>query len=251
MCGWKPLGQPLSGPGGNHPDGGPRPEHAVTLSQNELLEGMPLTCFVAIVEDDPLFRENLVELINESAGFRVSSAFASAEEMLEILPTLKPGLMLVDLGLPGMSGVELIREVTDQRPDITCAVHTMYEDHESVFSAIRAGAMGYLLKGEEPASIISGLASLRDGGSPMSAAIARAVIQDIQAGQENKAQLLTARERTVLAFMEKGHTYKEAASELQISVHTIHTHIKNIYEKLHVSNRQQAISRVKESNFPS
>jgi two-component system, NarL family, response regulator len=197
---------------------------------------------LVIVEDDSLLRDNLSLLLREEKDFDVVGAFGSAEEALKNLKPLSPDLMLVDLGLPGMPGIELIREAKGAAPEIEIMAHTIYEDKDTVFSAIKAGASGYLLKGSTPREIIEALRNLRQGGAPMSPKIARKVISEFQQGDIiNDQYILSAREKAILREIEKGMTYKEIADRFNISPHTVHTHIKNTYEKLHAKDRKEAL----------
>ncbi len=196
---------------------------------------------LVIVEDDSLLRYNLSLLLEDEKDFDVVGAFGSAEEALKNLHRLSPDLMLVDLGLPGMSGVELIREAKEKATEIEIMAHTIYEDKDTVFSAIKAGASGYLLKGSTPREIIEALHSLRRGGAPMSPKISRKVIREFQQGNINDQYILSPREKDILREIEKGMTYKEIADKFNISPHTVHTHIKNTYEKLHAKDRKEAL----------
>ena len=153
--------------------------------------------------------------------------------------------MLTDLGLPGMSGIELIKETRRIKPNIEIMALTVFEDRESTFSSIKAGATGYLLKGTTPRELIEALYTLHQGGAPMSPKIARAVLNELRNEHTSDAYLLTPREKDILKGMETGHTYKELAEMLYISPHTVHTHIKHIYEKLQAGNRKQAFLKAR------
>lgn len=157
-----------------------------------------------------------------------------------------PDVLLVDLGLPGMSGTELIRHIKEKAPGIDIMVHTIFDDRDNVFSAIKAGASSYILKGATPRELIEAIHDLRSGGAPMIPEIARSVICEFQEVREEEDSILfTKREKEVLAGLEKGMTYKELAEKMTISHHTIHTHIKNIYEKLHAHGRRDALVKAK------
>jgi two-component system NarL family response regulator len=200
-----------------------------------------------IVEDDPLLRDNLRLLLGGDPGFNLVGAFNSAEDALSALKESQPQMMLADLGLPGMSGVELIQTVKLRLPNIDIIAHTINEDRDSVFSAIKAGASGYLIKGSTPREIIEALYSLRDGGSPMSPRIARAVVrelQDVSSGSDDTF-LLTAKEKAVLSGIQDGLAYKEIGVKLNISSHTVHSHIKKIYEKLQAKNKMEALTNAR------
>jgi two-component system NarL family response regulator len=196
---------------------------------------------VSIVEDDVLLRQNLNLLLSGETGISVVSVFASAEEALAGIKRARPEILLADIGLPGMSGIELIRELKDQMPDLEIMAHTVFDDRETVFSAIKAGASGYILKGGTPRELIDALHTLAKGGAPMSPKIARKVIREFQDEGADEQYLLSHRETEIVREVENGLTYKDIALKLSISPHTVHTHIKNIYEKLHAKDRQGAL----------
>jgi len=196
---------------------------------------------ISIVEDDTLLRENLKLLLGGETGIEVLDAYATAEDALVKLPQAPPDILLTDIGLPGMSGVELIRKIKDELPDVEIMAHTVFDDRETVFSAIKAGASGYILKGSSPRDLIDALHTLALGGSPMSPKIARKVIREFQDAPRDEQFLLSPRERDIVKEVETGSTYKDIARKFGISPHTVHTHIKNIYEKLHAKNRKTAL----------
>jgi two-component system NarL family response regulator len=196
---------------------------------------------VAIVEDDMLLRENLKLLLRGEAGISVVGAFASAEEALAGIKQARPEILLADIGLPGMSGIDLIRMLKEQLADLEIMAHTVFDDRETVFSAIKAGASGYILKGSTPRELIDALYTLAKGGSPMSPKIARKVIREFQDEGIDEQYLLSHREKEIVKEVENGMTYKDIAAKFNISPHTVHTHIKNIYEKLHARDRQGAL----------
>lgn len=200
---------------------------------------------VAIIEDNPLLLENLRLLLSGEAGITVSGAFGSAEDALSALKDSGADVILVDLGLPGMSGIDFIRKVKKEMPGVDTMAHTIFEDKENVFSAIKAGASGYILKGSSPREIIEALKEISQGGAPMSPKIARKVIMEFQEEGANDEYLLSHREKDVVKSIEAGLTYKEIAGKFNISTHTVHTHIKNIYEKLQVKDRQEALLKAR------
>ncbi len=200
---------------------------------------------LVIVEDNRLLLENLRLLLNGEEGVNVTGAFGSAEEALAELAECAPDVMLVDLDLPGISGIELTRRVKGLFPDIDIMAYTIFEDRETVFSAIKAGASGYILKGSSPRELIESLNSLYQGGAPMSPKIARKVIREFQDEPVSENTLLSHREKEIVRGIEQGLTYKNIAEKFHISPHTVHTHIKNIYEKLQAKDRQEAISKAR------
>lgn len=204
---------------------------------------------LVIVEDDPLLLENLTLLLSGEGGITVAGSYRSAEEALKLFRGAKPEVMLTDIGLPGMSGVELIKKAKEAMPGLEIMAHTVFEDRENVFSAIKAGASGYLLKGSSPREIIESIHSLFKGGAPMSPKIARKIIQELQDDVASDEFLLTSREKELVKLIEEGLTYKEIGERLGISTHTVHTHIKNIYEKLQAKNRHDAIMKARKKGI--
>ena len=196
---------------------------------------------LVIVEDDRLLLENLTILLGGERRITVAGSFSSAEEALPAIRSVMPDVVLVDIGLPGMSGIDLIRRVKEEQPDVDIMAHTVLDSRETVFAAIKAGASGYLLKGCTPRELIESLHNLNEGGAPMSPRIARAVINEFQGRRIEEQYLLTPREREILIALERGYTYNEIADDLNISHHTVHSHIKNTYEKLHARGRQEAL----------
>ena len=200
---------------------------------------------LVIVEDDPLLLENLTLLLSGEGGITVAGAYRSAEDALKLLRNARPEVMLTDIGLPGMSGVDLIKKAKEEMPELEIMAHTVYEDRENVFSAIKAGASGYILKGSTPREIIESIHSLYKGGAPMSPKIARKIIHEFQDEVTNDQFLLTPREIEIAKRVEEGLTYKEIGERLNISTHTVHTHIKKIYEKLQAKDRSDAIIKAR------
>lgn len=200
---------------------------------------------IAIIEDDDALRLNYRLLLGGEPEMEVVGDFGNAEETLRGLDLSTVDILMVDLGLPGMSGNELIRKVKSRMPDLEIMAHTVFDDRENVFSAIKAGASGYILKGSTPRELIEALHTLYAGGAPMSPQIARAVIREFQSDRGEDPYLLSPRERDILRDMERGLTYKEIGSQMHISVHTVHTHIKHIYEKLQAKNRREAFSNAR------
>jgi len=198
-----------------------------------------------IVEDDPLLLENLTLLLSGEEGLAVAGSYRTAEDALRGLSNSKPEVMLTDLGLPGMSGVDLIKRAKEEMPSLEIMAHTVFEDREMVFSAIKAGASGYILKGSSPREVIESIHALYKGGAPMSPKIARKIIHEFQDDVVSEQYLLTQREKEIVKRVEEGLTYKEIGERLSISTHTVHTHIKNIYEKLQAKDRNDAIIKAR------
>lgn len=200
---------------------------------------------VIIVEDMPDVRQKVKHIIDESKEFICLSTYANAENALEDLPKLKPDIVLMDINLPGMSGIECIKKIKKKCPETQFMMFTIYENSEQVYEALAAGASGYLLKKTPSEEILEALKELFEGGAPMSTHIARKVVSFFQ--KENKVAnentQLSNREKEVLALLSKGFLYKEISDQLFISTGTVRQHIHNIYEKLHVQNRTEAINK--------
>lgn len=202
---------------------------------------------LCIIEDQPDLLANLGVLFSMEAGVTLVGAFDSAEAAIAANPWDQCDILLVDIDLPRMSGVDLIRLIHPRYPQLQILVHTISENRDIVFSALKAGAMGYLLKGSSPRNLIEALQTLHLGGAPMSPKIARKVILEMQATAESPAvdHMLSERELLVLAGVARGQTYKEIAVALNRSTHTVHAHIKSAYEKLQARNRTEAIHKAR------
>lgn len=201
---------------------------------------------VSIVEDDPGVRSSLVKLINSSPGYRCVSHHSSAENALEEIPKLKPDVTLMDINLPGLNGVECVRKLKPQTPRTQIIMLTVYQNPDNIFKALAAGATGYLLKQTPPAELLAAIRDVNDGGSPMSGHIARKIVQSFQelpVATRNAADALSPREAEVLDLLAKGFLYKEIADQMKISYATVHTHIRHVYEKLHVRSRTEAVAK--------
>lgn len=200
---------------------------------------------VSIVEDDPQVRSSLAKLIDISPGYRCVSKHASAEEALAELPKVKPDVALMDINLPGLNGVECVRRLKPQRPKTQIIMLTVYQNTEHIFNALAAGATGYMLKQTPPAELLAAIKEVHGGGSPMSSHIARKIVQSFQkpAAVMAEAQSLSPREAEVLNLLAKGFLYKEIADQMKVSYATVHTHIRHIYEKLHVRSRTEAVAK--------
>jgi DNA-binding NarL/FixJ family response regulator len=200
---------------------------------------------LAIVEDLDEVRDGLKNFLALSKEFVVLDTFKTAEEALFEVPKLKPDIVIMDISLPGMNGIECIRQVKDKTPSTQFMMFTVYENDEKVFEALKAGASGYLLKNTGLVQLVESLKELHDGGSPMSANIARKLVTLFRDGQKETANLdvLSKRENEILQLLAKGLLYKEIADQLSISTHTVRQHIHKIYDKLHVQNRTEAINK--------
>lgn len=204
----------------------------------------PIT--VAIVEDEPALRGSFEAILSRAPGVRCVGAFANAEEALQGILKLKPQVVIMDVQLPGMDGVECVRQLSEHLPKTQFVMLTVHDNPEAIFNSLAAGASGYLLKPVRAAELIAAVKDVIAGGAPMTSNIARKVVQTfknpVTAG-EKLAVTLTPKETEVLDYLAKGYLYKEIADVLNISYGTVHTHIEHIYEKLHVRSRSQAIAK--------
>jgi DNA-binding NarL/FixJ family response regulator len=200
---------------------------------------------VAIIEDRREIREGLTMMINFTEGFKCIGSYRSMEEALARIPHQLPDLVLSDIGLPGMDGIEGIRILKDEFPQLTILMLTVYDDNERIFDALCAGACGYLLKKTPPAKLIESLNEALAGGAPMSPEIARKVITLFREVRppERVDYDLTPHETRLLKLLVEGHSYKTAASELNVSVNTVSFHLKSIYEKLQVHSKSEAVAK--------
>jgi DNA-binding NarL/FixJ family response regulator len=200
---------------------------------------------VAIVDDEADLRENIAGFVDTAKGFRCVSSYASAEEALVHLPQEQPDVVLMDINLGGMSGIECVRQLKPQMPATQIVMLTVFEDTGKIFSALAAGASGYLLKRFAPAKLLEAIREVHEGGSPMSAPIARKVVQSLQAApvRGDESAELSPREREVLNGLAEGQAYKQIAERLGVSIHTVRNYIRRIYEKLHVQSRTEAVAR--------
>ena len=204
---------------------------------------MPIT--VSIVEDQEQLRNTLSRVISRADGFECVSTYGSAEDALEDLPKNAPNVVLMDINLPGMNGVECARKLKQVAPKIQIMMLTVYEDTENIFNALAAGASGYLLKRTSTPELLESIREVHRGGSPMTAHIARMVVSSFQksAASNQATEDLSPREREVLDCLSQGFLYKEIAEKLGISYETVHTYIRRIYEKLQVRTRTEAVAK--------
>jgi DNA-binding NarL/FixJ family response regulator len=211
---------------------------------------MPIS--LAIVEDLDEVREGLMTFLALSPEFKVLDTFKTAEEAVAAIPRLQPDIVIMDINLPGMNGIDCIRQIRSISGRTQFMMFTVYENDEKVFEALKAGASGYLLKNTGLIHMIEALKELHQGGSPMSANIARKLVNNFQQQGEKEHMpgiaVLSPRENEILRHLARGLLYKEIADELTISTSTVRQHIHRIYEKLHVQNRTEAINK---ANFRS
>jgi len=198
---------------------------------------------VSIVEDDRGTRESLTELLGRAPALRFVSAHPSGEDALQQMPAAAPDVVLMDINLPKMNGIECVARLKEQLPRTQVLMLTTYEESDLIFDSLRRGASGYLLKNMPPAELIQAIEQVHAGGAPMSMQIARKVVshfQQIKKPQSDMEQL-TKREHEILALLAKGYLYKEIADQLGISLSTVRAHLHAVYEKLHVQSRTEAV----------
>lgn len=202
---------------------------------------------VVVVEDNDSIREGLKVLIDGTEGYKCVDTFADCVTMLKHVAALKPDVLLMDLGLPGMSGIEGIKRVKALLPEITILVLTIYEENELIFEALCAGASGYLVKKTPPSKLLDAINEAYQGGAPMSSHIARKVIDFFQKkepiAKQKDSYTLTPREKEILTGLVEGHNFKAIADSLFISVDTVRFHFRNIYKKLHVHSQSAAVAK--------
>jgi DNA-binding NarL/FixJ family response regulator len=202
-----------------------------------------MTINVCLVEDDAHLRETIRGFINLNPGFECSSGFASGEELLKRLPDPRPDVVLMDINLPGMSGIQCVGRLKQLLPEVQIMMLTIYENSDRIFEALAAGASGFLVKNTPPEKLLEAIREVANGGGPMSSNIARKVIQAFQPAisKARHIESLTPREQQILELLSRGFAYKIIASELNLSMGTIQTHISRIYKKLHVNCRTEAV----------
>ena len=202
---------------------------------------------VAIVEDNDTIREGLSALVNGTTGYKSVGAYRDCESFLAKLETVDVNVVLMDIALPGMNGIEGVKEAKKLKPDIDILMLTIYEDSEKVFDALCAGACGYLVKKTPPSKLLDAIKDVYEGGSPMSSQIARQVITAFKESKDVKDESpdykLSPREKEVITLLASGNNYQQIADQLFISVDTVRHHIKNIYKKLHVHTQSEAVAK--------
>jgi len=200
---------------------------------------------ILVCDDSKLIRESLELLIQSDERFRFLGALDSPEDIVPVIQVLKPDIVLMDIDMPGMNGLDAVVAIRSKRPDLPIIMLTVFDDEERIFTALRNGAIGYLLKSTPPARLLEALAEVSEGGAPMSPSIARKVMGYFNTQHKMPAPdyHLTAREKEVLAALVDGLSYKMTAEKLFIGYETVRSHVKNIYEKLHVQTVAEAVSK--------
>lgn len=200
---------------------------------------------IALIEDEETIRTSLLALLYMQEELDVADAFEDGETALTCLEKKPVDVLLFDINLPGISGIDVVAKLKIIHPAMQCMALTSYDDAENAFNALKAGATGYILKNTDPKKLVEAIQDIHHGGSPMSSQIARLVVIDFAANRTEKtySNVLSRRENEILSLLSKGFRYKEIAGQLFISIETVRTHIRNIYEKLQVKNRSEAISK--------
>ncbi len=203
---------------------------------------------VAIVEDNHDIRNALEQIIDSAKGYTLACSCVSGEDALIKLPIFQPKVVLMDINLGGINGIEVVRELKTSCPDMLFMMCTIYEEDEKIFEALNAGASGYIIKKTAPAKMLDAIKELYEGGAPMSSQIARKVVSAFQnkpssTNADHALDVLTKREREILEMLSKGLVYKEISDQLNISSETVRKHVYNVYAKLHVSNRVEAVNK--------
>lgn len=207
-------------------------------------KAIPSVIKVAIVEDQRKFRDAVTTLIDGTEGFRCSGSYRSMEEALDKIAHDLPDVVLMDIGLPGMNGIEGTRRLKERFPQMVLLAHTVYEDDERIFDALCAGASGYLLKKTPPARLLEGLQEAAKGGAPMTPEVASRVVKMFREHRPpDRSYELSPHELRLLKLLMEGHNYKTAATNLGVTTHTISFHLQKIYEKLHVHSKTEAVAR--------
>ena len=201
---------------------------------------------VAIFEDNKPLRESLQQLINNTAGLVCTGAFADANKLVRNIQQSSPQVVIMDIHMPGLSGIEAVQQIKAQFPDVRIIMQTVFEDNDKIFAAICAGASGYMLKKTSPQKMIEAIRETQLGGAPMTGSVAVQVLQMFRlqsAVVKNEFIDLSAREKEILGLLVKGHSYKAVAAACFISIDTVSTHVRHIYEKLHVHSKSEAVAK--------
>ena len=205
-----------------------------------------MTISVGIVEDNHDIRNALEQIIESAEGYTLACSCANGEEALINLPVFLPQVVLMDINLGGITGIEVVKELKPGHPDMLFMMCTIYEENEKIFEALSAGANGYIIKKTTPQKMLEAIRELYEGGAPMSSQIARKVVSAFQnkpSTSDHSLDILTKREKEILEMLSKGLVYKEIADQLLISSETVRKHVYNVYAKLHVSNRVEAVNK--------
>jgi len=200
---------------------------------------------IALCEDNESFRESLTQFIEDTPGFSVTASLESAQEIISVIREDLPDIVLMDIDLPGMSGIQATNLIKSHFPEVQVLILTVYEDEEKIFNAILAGASGYLLKKTTPSRIIDAIKEIREGGASMSSSIVRKVLSYFQQNTQQRSNEYTLSQRglSILKCLVNGDSYKMIADNCDISIGTVRSHINNIYKKLHINSKSEAVAK--------
>ncbi len=212
----------------------------------------PSVIKIVVYEDNPDLRESLSVLLRGSLGFELVGAFVNCEKVAEQMQTLRPDIVLMDIDMPVANGIKGLKTIKKITPEVNVLMFTVFEDNENIFEAICSGAVGYLLKRTPPVRLLEAINDAYDGGAPMTSSVARKVLQMLPPQQrtaDNVSYKLTERETEILNLLVKGNSYKMIADKCGISMDTVRTHIKKIYDKLHVHSQTEAVAKAIHENI--
>jgi len=201
---------------------------------------------IAIFEDSKLLRESLQQLVDNAEGMYCSGAFPDANKLLRNVQAAEPDVVMMDINMPGISGIEAVQMIKEKYPEVRILMQTVFEENDKIFAAICAGASGYMLKKTAPQKMVEAIRETYSGGAPMTASVATKVLQMFRAQNKSEGSEfidLSEREKEILALLVKGKSYKAVASECFISIDTVSTHVRHIYEKLHVHSKSEAVAK--------
>ncbi|WP_426671501.1 response regulator [Mucilaginibacter sp. McL0603] len=200
---------------------------------------------VAVFEDNKMLRESLQQLINNAEGMACTGAFPDANKLLHHMHLANPDVVMMDINMPGMSGIEAVQLIKEKFPQVHILMQTVFDDNDKIFAAICAGASGYMLKKTSPQKMIEAIHETYLGGAPMTASVAVKVLQMFRLQKTEKTEFidLSEREKEILTLLVKGKSYKAVAAECFISIDTVSTHVRHIYEKLHVHSKSEAVAK--------
>jgi DNA-binding NarL/FixJ family response regulator len=205
---------------------------------------------VIIIEDDKHIREGIAELLESTPGFKLNAVFENCEKALRQLKENLPDVILMDISMPGMNGIECVKKITAKNSEIKIIMLTVYEEEQKIFDSLRAGASGYILKRSSLQEILSSIKEVMNGGGPMSPVIANKVLNYFnKSGKKSKEINLTNRENEILKELVEGHSYKKISEKLFISLDTVRSHIKGVYQKLHVNSKTEAVAKALKENL--
>ncbi len=205
---------------------------------------------VVIVEDDKFIREGIAELLKSTPGFKLNAVFENCEAALKEIKKFLPDVILMDISMPGMNGIECVKKITEKNPQVKIIMLTVYEEEQKIFDSLRAGASGYILKRSSLQEILSSIKEVVSGGGPMSPVIANKVLNYFnKSGKKSEEINLTTRETEILKELIEGHSYKKISELLFISLDTVRSHIKSVYQKLHVNSKSEAVAKALKDNL--